>query len=247
MTLPPHDTQSRLHHEPEARVVRVATPEVCCDDAWEKAYERFESPQQEVAKFVRRLKRLGQRGWPRDAAIVELFCGRGNGIVALERLGFHNVEGVDLSERLLRCYRGSARCYVADCRALPFDDASKDVLIVQGGLHHLPNLEIDLRNVFREAHRVLREAGRIVVVEPWTTPFLTIVEWLCGMPMVRRLSRRADALATMIELEHPVYHRWLEQGEAILDQFDQHFEREYLRIAWGKLFYVGRKPTTPRG
>lgn len=243
MTLPPHETDSRPRTEPETRVVRVATPEVCCNDAWEQAYARFESPEQEIAKFVRRLKRLGQRHWPRDAAIVELFCGRGNGIVALERLGFRNIEGVDLSESLLCHYQGKARCYVADCRALPFDDASKDVLIVQGGLHHLPDLEADLPDVLGEAHRVLREAGRLVVVEPWTTPFLVVVERLCGMPLIRRLSKRADALATMIELEQPIYQRWLEQPEAILDLFDRHFQREFFRIAWGKLFYVGRKPS----
>ncbi len=56
---------------------------------------------------------------------------RGNGLVALERLGFTHIEGVDLSPRLLEQYKGPAKCTVADCRKLPFPDLSKDVLIVQ--------------------------------------------------------------------------------------------------------------------
>jgi len=47
---------------------------------WEAAYLRFESPEEEIRKFVRRLTRLGAPQWPRDAEIVELFCGRGNGV-----------------------------------------------------------------------------------------------------------------------------------------------------------------------
>jgi hypothetical protein len=64
---------------------------------WETAYSRFESPEQEIQKFTRRLNKLGAANWPRDADIVELFCGRGNGLHALSQLGFTRLEGVDLS------------------------------------------------------------------------------------------------------------------------------------------------------
>ncbi|MGH9741336.1 MAG: hypothetical protein ACRD51_03190, partial [Candidatus Acidiferrum sp.] len=64
-------------------------------DPWEAAYLRFETPQEEVQKFLNRLTRLGAAEWPRDAEIVELFCGRGSGLLALARLGFTHLEGVD--------------------------------------------------------------------------------------------------------------------------------------------------------
>src|SRR6266849_7792838 len=144
-------------------------------DPWEAAYLRFETPKQEIQKFVSRLRKLGAAQWPRNTEIVELFCGRGNGLTALERLGFTHVEGVDLSPRLIAKYRGSAKCFVADCRQLPFADRSKDVLIVQGGLHHLPALPEDLERSFSEMQRVLRKEGRVVFVEPWLTPFLKFV------------------------------------------------------------------------
>src|SRR3982074_3831120 len=144
-------------------------------DPWEAAYLVFESPEEEIRKFIKRLTRLGAPQWPRDAEIVELFCGRGNGLLALQRLGFTRMEGVDLSPRLLAQCKGSAKCTVADCRKLPFTDRSKDVLIVQGGLHHLPALPDDLDQTFSEMQRVLRRNGRVMFVEPWRTPFLTFV------------------------------------------------------------------------
>ena len=133
------------------QVVRVTAGEVCCSQSWEQAYLRFETPEEERRKFLRRLRILGAQSWPRDSEVVELFCGRGNGLEALSGLGFEHLEGVDLSDTLLAQYRGKARCYVADCRSLPFPDRSRDVLVVQGGLHHLEALPDDLIRTLDEA------------------------------------------------------------------------------------------------
>ena len=51
------------------------------ETAWERAYREFETPEEEVRKFVRRLRAAGASTWSRDARAVELFCGRGNGLV----------------------------------------------------------------------------------------------------------------------------------------------------------------------
>jgi hypothetical protein len=67
------------------------------NDPWEEAYLRFESPEEEIRKFIGRLKFMGATKWPRNAKIVELFCGRGSGLRALHQLGFSEVEGIDLS------------------------------------------------------------------------------------------------------------------------------------------------------
>jgi len=119
-------------------------------DAWERAYLRFETPEQEVRKFIGRLKFVGAMKWPRNARIVELCCGRGTGLTALHRLGFSELEGIDLSPSLAAEYAGPGKILVADCRHLPFKDASKDILIVQGGLHHLPVLPDDLDQALNE-------------------------------------------------------------------------------------------------
>ena len=225
-------------------MVEVIPGEVCCSQSWEQAYLRFETPEEERRKFLRRLRAMGVHGWPRDAEVVELFCGRGNGLEALARLGFTRLEGVDLSASLLAQFRGSARCYVADCRALPFPDASRDVLVVQGGLHHLETLPDDLARTLDEARRVLRPGGRLVVVEPWLTPFLSFVHAVCEVRLARRLWPRLDALATMNEIEWPTYMAWLERPREILALLRERFVPELCQERWGKLYFVGRVAST---
>lgn len=209
---------------------------------WEAAYLRFETPEQEIRKFLGRLRRLGAPEWPADAEIVELFCGRGNGLKALERLGFRNLEGVDLSPRLIAQYQGAAKCHVGDCRELPFGNASRDVLIVQGGLHHLPVLPDDLARTFQEMRRVLRPTGRVMLVEPWRTSFLSFAHLVSDNPFMRRLSNKLDALATMTEHERPTYERWLSVPQMITGLAHQHFVPLLESFAWGKWNFVG----TPR-
>ena len=78
----------------------IASGEVCCDPVWEEAYRRFESPEEEIEKFIKRLKAMGFQNHDPDNRVIELFCGRGGGLTALKRLGFNCLEGVDLSETL---------------------------------------------------------------------------------------------------------------------------------------------------
>ena len=218
---------------------KTAAQRALTPDPWEAAYLRFETPEEEIGKFIGRLSRLGARQWRRDAEIVELFCGRGNGLVALQRLGFTRLEGVDLSPRLIAQYKGSAHCIVADCRKLPFADRSKDVLIVQGGLHHLPNLPADLKQTFSEMQRVLRKDGRVMFVEPWRTPFLTLVHFVSEIPIVRRFSNKMDAFATMTEYEIRTYTQWLGQPDVIKRMSRTHFVPVHESFAWGKWSFVG--------
>jgi ubiquinone/menaquinone biosynthesis C-methylase UbiE len=213
---------------------------VNAQDPWEAAYLRFETPEQEIEKFTQRLLQLGAGDWPRGAEIVELFCGRGSGLHALHRLGFTRLEGVDLSARLVAQYRGEARCYVSDCRRLSFADGSKDVLIVQGGLHHLPTLPDDLEQTLKEMRRVLRKDGRLVLVEPWLTPYLRLVHVVCANAVMRRLSKRLDALATMIQCERHTYEQWLSHPELILNLVRSCFVPKQQAIGWGKWSFVGR-------
>lgn len=210
--------------------------------AWEAAYLRFETPAEEIAKFTRRLKKLGADDWPRDAEIVELFCGRGNGLRALAQLGFTQLEGVDLSPRLLAEAPRGFPCREADSRRLPLAAASKDFVIIQDGLHHLAQLPDDLNRTLAEAARVLRAGGRIVIVEPWLTPFLKFVHAVCRVPLARRCWPKLDALAVMIEHERATYDQWLAQPRLILNVLDRHFTTEHCAARCGKLWFRGSKP-----
>jgi SAM-dependent methyltransferase len=210
-------------------------------DPWETAYLRFETPAEEVRKFTRRLELLGARNWPRQSRIVELFCGRGSGLRALTRLGFTRISGVDRSAALLSRHSGHGTLVLGDCRDLPFGGGCQDVAIVQGGFHHLAELPGDFERTLREVRRVLRDGGRIVVVEPWQTPFLELVHRASQTAWIRRLSRRLDSLGTMIELEGETYVRWLALPEQILTLLRSQFVPEISRVRFGKLLFVGRK------
>ena len=212
-------------------------------DPWEDAYLRFESPQEEIRKFIGRLKFMGAMKWPRNAKIVELFCGRGSGLRALHQLGFNEVEGIDLSPSLAAEYAGPGKILVGDCRQLPFENTSKDILIVQGGLHHLSALPDDLNRVLAEGSRVLRQDGLLVVVEPWATVFLSVVHALCGSRTVRMLSPKIDALAIMIYYERQTYKQWLNQPRLILESLHKAFRCEHCNFRWGKIYFGGRKRT----
>ena len=192
-----------------------------------------------MRKFAARLGRLGADEWPHEAAILELCCGRGNGLRALHQLGFRDLEGVDLSPALVARYDGPARVQVGDCRSLPCTDASKDVVIVQGGLHHLLELPRDLELTLCEARRVLRPGGRFVAVEPWLTPFLRCVHAVSEVALARKLSRRLDAFATMVEHERRTYEQWLGAPAVIVALLEREFEPRISRRRSGKLEFVG--------
>lgn len=226
-----------------AKLIRhIDSGATCCDPQWEAAYLRFETPEEEIEKFVRRLRAFGLDKSDKQQRVVELFSGRGNGMVALSRLGFNNLEGVDLSEELLVQYRGEGTLHLADCRKLPFDDASVDIAIVQGGLHHLPRMPQDLDETLGEVRRSLKPEGTFYVVEPWRTPFLTLAHAVTDLKIVRRFYAKGDALAEMTEHEWDTYQQWLSMPAEVMAVFEKHFQTKSKHTAWGKLTYVG----TPR-
>jgi ubiquinone/menaquinone biosynthesis C-methylase UbiE len=236
------EEESPLHREShKPHMTHLMQAEVCSNAAWEAAYARFETPEQEIRKFTRRLLEMGAAQWAHDVEIVELCCGRGNGLHALSKLGFTRLEGVDLSASLLAHYAGQARLYVCDCRRLPFDDVSRDVVIVQGGLHHLLVLPNDLEQTLSETHRILRNEGLIVVVEPWLTPFLAFVHRACQSRIVGRVFPKLEALATMIHHERHTYDQWLSHPQMIVHLFEKFFFTVRCSIKWGKYMFVGRK------
>lgn len=209
------------------------------ESAWERAYQRFETPEQERRKFIRRLRSLGVDRWDRRASVLEICSGRGNGLVAWRQLGFHNVTGVDLSPALVEASELRRSCVVGDARWLPIRTASRDVAIVQGGLHHLPQLE-DVGTALAEMHRVLKPDGRIIVIEPSLTPFLRVVHFVTERPLARAMSGKLDAFAAMTDEERPTYERWLARGEPGFEALTARFEPMLLRRRWGKVVFLGR-------
>lgn len=221
------------------KILSPGGPEL--EDPWESAYLRFETPEEETRKFLRRLRRFGALRWSREGKIVELFCGRGNGLRALERLGFSRLTGIDLSPTLAAQCSGRGRIVVGDCRRLPYASASADVATVHGGLHHLRRLPEDLVETLAEIQRVLKDDGLLFAVEPWQTPLLSLAHGLASSRIARKLSGKLSALGCMIEHEGETYQRWLASPRLVLDALRLFFRPEMCRVAWGKLLFVGRR------
>jgi len=209
------------------------------DAAWEEAYQQFETAEQEISKFTRRLRRLNVGEPAEGLRILELFAGRANGVEALCRLGFHPVFALDRSVGLLASSPSHRRRCAGDARALPLRESSIDVVVVQGGLHHLEVLPTDLDATLNEVARILRPGGRVYIVEPALTPFLMLVHAICRVHIARKLSRRLDALATMIELEMPTYGRWLDCVNETVDRLRARFDTIYFERSWGKFLFAG--------
>jgi ubiquinone/menaquinone biosynthesis C-methylase UbiE len=217
---------------------------VTATTAWEEAYQRFETPGQEQRKFIRRLRRLGVHHWNRESKVIELCSGRGNGVVAWQRLGFSHVFGVDLSLALVERAACRGRGFVGDARRLPIRSASQDVAVVQGGLHHLLSLD-DVRQALAEMHRVLKPDGRAIIIEPWSTPFLRVVHLVAERRLVRAMSSRLDAFAAMTDNERPTYEAWLARPQSILGAVTAHFEALAIHQRLGKLVFLGRPLAHP--
>jgi ubiquinone/menaquinone biosynthesis C-methylase UbiE len=207
--------------------------------AWEDAYQRFETPEQERRKFLRRLRALGAHHWNRDSRVLEVCSGRGNGLLAWTTLGFAHAYGVDLSLALVERSACRGRSAVGDARRLPVRSASQDVAIVQGGLHHLLSLD-DVRAALAEMRRVLTPSGRVIIIEPWPTPFLRAVHFVAERRIARTLSNTLDAFAAMTDEERPTYEAWLARSAEILQTIDADFAPLRLTQRWGKLVFLGQ-------
>ena len=117
----------------------------------------------------REVERLLGRPLRRGEVVLDAGCGTGWLAAGLRRAAPHvQVLGVDLSEGMLGRARaaGAWPLLQADAQRLPFGDASVDLVVSRGVLHHLP----DVPAALAEWHRVLRPAGAVVVTsEPTPT------------------------------------------------------------------------------
>jgi len=135
---------------------------------------------------------VGSTSFP-DAQILEIGSGTGFFLLNLMQAGIgHEGHVTDISPGMVEAAVRNAEHLglpvtgrVADAESLPFDDASMDLVVGHAVLHHIPDVELALREVLR----VLRPGGRFV---------------FCGEPtqkgdlVARQLSRATWWTATRV-------------------------------------------------
>jgi SAM-dependent methyltransferase len=111
------------------------------------------------------LRRMGLEAAGKD--VLEIGCGSGYGAVLLSSLRPRSYVGIDLMPEQIELARRiglrDAEFHVMDATDLAaFEDASKDLVVIFGILHHIPGWP----RVLGETRRVLREGGEIFLEEP---------------------------------------------------------------------------------
>jgi ubiquinone/menaquinone biosynthesis C-methylase UbiE len=105
---------------------------------------------------------------PGPRTVLDLGCGPGVSAFAFADVGpGDRIVGLDVSQEMLRRARrqdrgGRCAWIRGDAHRLPIADASVDVVAGHSFLYLLP----DRPRALREAHRVLRPGGRVVLLEP---------------------------------------------------------------------------------
>lgn len=125
--------------------------------------------------------------------VLDVGCGTGVLTILLAQLG-HDVTGVDLAPRMLARARQKAECAgvavslrLEDAVKLSDPDASYDLVVARHVMWTLP----DPQGVIRELQRVLREHGRLAIIESLWSPQRPEHDPLRMRRRLRRIKGRA--------------------------------------------------------
>jgi demethylmenaquinone methyltransferase/2-methoxy-6-polyprenyl-1,4-benzoquinol methylase len=118
-----------------------------------------------------------------DAVVLDLACGTGDLLIALEREAARRLIGTDFCHPMLtgaRTKLGRERLksvlVESDALALPFADSSLDLITIAFGYRNLANYQAGLI----EMRRVLRPGGALAILEftqPPNKPFAAAYNW----------------------------------------------------------------------
>jgi len=97
-----------------------------------------------------------------DKDVLEVGCGSGQGLGYLEKFS-KSIEGGDYSEEILKTpkkyYEERITIKQFDAHSLPYEDNSKDVIIIFEAIYYLQSFDIFLK----ECNRVLRNDGLLLI------------------------------------------------------------------------------------
>jgi ubiquinone/menaquinone biosynthesis C-methylase UbiE len=153
----------------------------------------------------------GDQGWPYGRAL-EIGAGTGFFSLNLRQAGvLTDVSVSDISPGMVEAAKANGRRLgfevdgrVGDAEHLPYDDGSFDLVVGHAVIHHIPDVELALR----ECLRVLRPGGRLVIAGEPTR----VGDWYA-----RRLGRLTWAATTRVTRLPRLREQWA-RPQAELDE-----------------------------
>jgi ubiquinone/menaquinone biosynthesis C-methylase UbiE len=111
--------------------------------------------------------------------VLDIGCGTGAHLVHYQKIQCQ-VSGVDTSPSMLERARlklgEQANLTQVDASTLPFPDKNFDIILLSTVLHEMgPDLR---KNVLLEAHRVMKDSGRIIIIDFHPGPLKPIKGWI---------------------------------------------------------------------
>ncbi len=206
MTATPEQVEAARDDPKLANVLYHDWESATYDTKWSISYdERCISYARD--RFV---KIAGSSGWPYGEAL-EVGCGTGFFLLNLLQAGVvERGELTDISPGMVQVAKANAADLgfevggrVADAEAIPYPDASFDLVVGHAVLHHIPDVGLALREVLR----VLRPGGRFVFAGEPTR---------YGDVVARRLSRLTWWVTTRVT-RLPALRHWRRSQEELDD------------------------------
>ena len=250
MTVSREEVEAARHDPKRANILYHDWEAQTYDEKWSISYdERCISYARERFEKI-----AGTGGWPYRKAL-ELGCGTGFFLLNLKQAGVLDEGHVtDISPGMVEVARRNARGLgfdvagrVADAESIPYGDDEFDLVVGHAVLHHIPDVELALREVLR----VLRPGGRFVFAgEPtrygdvvarrlsrftwWATTNVTRLGPLRGWrrPQAElEESSRAAELEAVVDL-HTFTPAELRRVAAVAGAIDVEVRTEELLAAW---------------
>lgn len=123
----------------------------------------------------------------KDSVIFEGGCGLGRWLFFLKEKGFYNIFGLDhIYDPLAKCkeYDKDINVIVGSVDNLPIKDKSIDFYLSGGVIEHF---EEGTTNVLKEASRVIKNKGVILVSVPYQNFYRSTVRKVLVMPILKSL------------------------------------------------------------
>ena len=127
-------------------------------------------------QFTHRIHRqlLSLMDWQSGHSILDIACGTGSLLAALNAIKQIRGFGIDISERMIeraKTKNPGMEFHVSGCENIPYSDESMDIITLCAAYHHFP----DVGAFAKEAGRVLKPGGMIYIADMYVPSLIKVL------------------------------------------------------------------------